>query len=83
MQIIVGTHKIETKEIASIQDAGFRTHGFIINIIGGKSIHFTIKEDYDSSPNQIRDIDRRYERLRNEVQNKWDEDKTDITIFTL
>ena len=83
MKIIVEGHEIETKEITSIEEAGWRRHGFIITLIGNRKIDISIPEKYDMRPSECRIINDRYRRLRNKVEEMWEKDKTDVPIFNL
>ena len=83
MEIIVEGYKIETKDIVSIKVAGGRTHGFIIQLIGNSRIFITIPKNHHMHPNEFILINDRYRKLREKVEAKWNEDKTDIPIFSL
>ena len=91
MKIIVQGHEIETKEIYRIVDIEYykkmfmnRDAGFIIERIGGKpSITIGERIPYESSGYDIRRIRERWERLRKEVESKWNEDKIEIPILNL
>lgn len=82
MEIIVENHKIETKEITDIEEAGHRMHGFIIHLIGCKSVHITKPQHYYMSDYDCAQINDRYRKLRESVRSKWEEDKIIINPLT-
>jgi len=83
MKIIVEGHEIETREIVKIEEAGGRRHGFVIHLIGPKTIDLTIPEEYESYSYELANINDRYRKLRNEVIEYWEKDKTDIPVLNL
>lgn len=91
MKKIIQGHEIETREIYRILYIEHykrmfmnRNAGFIIERIGGK-LSITIGEriPYETSGWDIRCIRERWDRLRKEVEAKWNEDKIEIPIFNL
>ncbi len=84
MEIIVEGHKIDTKDIWKIEEAGFRMHGFIIRITGeSPDIHIVQKQKYDMTPSDCAEINERYRKLRKAVEEKWEQDKNDLPVFKL
>ena len=83
MQIIVQNKLIETTEIISVEEAGYRIHGFIIYLIDGSKIEITKKEDYDMMNHEYAVINKRYRVLKEKVIEYWEKDKTNIPILRL
>jgi len=83
MKIYVQGKEIETKEIVQITEAGFRTHGFIIHLIGEREIPITQDELYDSYNHDKARINDKYRNLRERVESEWNKDKTDFIILNL
>jgi len=82
-KIRVESYEIDTKDIVKITDAGWRRIGFHIHLVGGRVIAIDRKEPYDMVPSMVGDLRRPYERLRKEVEKKWEADKSEIETFCL
>jgi len=74
---------IETQEIVSIVEAGFRTHGFVIKLTEGREVRITQRQRYDMYPEDCGVINDKYRKLRAKVQKLWDEDKRGVPTLTL
>ena len=84
MSIIrVEGHEIDTKDIVKITDAGWRRIGFQIHLVGPKVITIDRKEPYDMTPWGVAELSRPYRRLREEIEAKWEADKSEIETFCL
>jgi len=83
MKIYVQGKEIETKEIVQITEAGFRTHGFIIHLIGEREIPITQDEVYDMTDRDKGYINDKYRNLRERVESEWNKDKADYIILNI
>jgi hypothetical protein len=83
MRIIVDGREIETKDIVDIIESGDGKHGFTIQLRENKEERFEINKKYDSTYMYCREINDRYRRLRDQIYEKWQEDKIDIPVFKL
>lgn len=90
MEILILNRKIETKNIAAIEDVEAnkkyflnREAGFVIHLIDGEKM--TFKEDipYETTPQGISRIKNRWNELQKKVSQEWLKDKRDILIFDL
>jgi hypothetical protein len=84
MEILVEGHKIDTKDIWKIEDIGSsRVAGFVIHLIGGKTLQVSKSISYYSTPYDIREANAPYDRLRKAIEDKWEQDKNDLPTFKL
>lgn len=82
-KIRVESHEIDTKDIVKITDAGWRRIGFEIHLVGGEVISVDRPEPYDMTPMGVSDLSRPYRELREKIERKWEEDKSEIETFCL
>lgn len=83
MLIIVKGKEIETKEIIQITESERGTVGFTIQLLGSRFINIVEPSSYDSGSNYLMQRTRVYRELREKVEEKWNEDKTDFIILNL
>lgn len=83
MKIIVEGTEIETRDIIMIKEAGWRMHGFIIQLTEDREIHVTQKEVYDTTIDEACAINDMYRALKEKVREQWIKDKNDIPTFSL
>ena len=83
MIIYVVNNEIETKDIIKIEEAVFRTHGFIIHLTGNRSVNITKPENYDMSTGAVASINDRYSVLRKKVEAEWEKDKINHIVLDL
>jgi len=81
--IVVEGQTIETKDIFSIEGAGHRLHGFTIRMIDKPDIFIGENENYYMGNWEIREINDRYRKLREEIKKQWEADKTELKVFKL
>ena len=72
---------VETREIVSISNAGWRMHGFIVNLTGGRVIEVCQKEAYDMTPQDCGYINSDYRKMREEIEKYWNSDKRDVPVI--
>ena len=80
MLIIVQGSEIETKDIIQIKESQGETVGFTIQLLGSRFIHII---EGRSHRNEIVERTRVYRELREKVEEKWNEDKTDFILLNL
>lgn len=84
MIIVVEGITVETRDIWDITDlSSSRKAGFVIKLIDKNSISITEDISHDAFSHQRQDAHSRYDRLRKQIEAKWNEDKTDLLIFKL
>lgn len=83
MKIYVTGIEVETKDIINITEAGFRTHGFIIHLIGNQTIDITKPQNYDMSTNACASINDKYAVLKDKVKAEWEKDKLNHIVLDL
>jgi len=83
MLIIVEGKEIETKEITQIKDIEGKYHGFVIYLIGERSINISRSQIYETNNYERSNINDSYRALRGKVEEKWNQDKTDFIILNL
>tara|TARA_R110002167_G_scaffold32398_1_gene105196 strand:+ start:102 stop:353 length:252 start_codon:yes stop_codon:yes gene_type:complete len=74
---------IETKEIVSIKDAGWRMHGFIIKLTEAREVKVCKPQEYDMTPQDCGWINDRYRKLEDKVHALWQSDKREIPTLTI
>ena len=83
MLIYVEGVEIETREIISIENAGWRKCGFTIKMTNNRELFIGEKERYDSYPHEVAFINSRYRVLRNKVEEQWRKDKIEHVVLNL
>lgn len=84
MNIIVQGSQIDTKDIWDIELLNnSREICVIIKLIDKDNIHIGRSIDYETHSYEMNGIKKPYERLYNEVKEKWESDKTELEIFKL
>ena len=83
MIIYVEGNEIETKEIISIKNAGWRRCGFTIYLTNNRKLVLEEKEPYDAYPSEVARINDRYRRLRKDIEEQWNKDKCDHVVLSL
>lgn len=75
---------IDTKDIYGVADiSNSRTAGFVINLIGKEDVRFSKSIPYESYPEDIRRQHEPYDKLRKQVIEYWEKDKTEIPVLKL
>lgn len=83
MEIIVEGHKIDTKDIFSIDGINSRGYdGIVIRMVDKPNILLQEYTDniYSYNARAVRD---KYQRLKKALIEKWEQDKSDLPIFKL
>ena len=83
MLIYVEGFEIETKEIISIESAGWRKCGFTIKLTNDRELFIGEKEPYDAYPHEVAFINNRYRVLRNKIEEQWNKDKIEHVVLNL
>tara|TARA_R110000803_G_scaffold4054_8_gene13907 strand:- start:2719 stop:2973 length:255 start_codon:yes stop_codon:yes gene_type:complete len=76
-------YEIDTKNIVKITDADWRRIGFHIHLVGPRVIKIDRPEPYDMTPMGVRELSRPYEALRDKVEKKWNDNKSQIETICL
>ncbi len=84
MKILVEGHVIDTQDIWKISDiSSSRKAGFIIHLTEGKKLEISKGIPYESYSYEIRSAHAPYDRLRKSIEEKWNQDKSDLPVFKL
>lgn len=90
MKIVVNGEVIETKEITDIYEVEKykkmfvnREAGFVIKLMDGSEKRFSERIPYETTDRQIGVIKNKWEKLQDEVYEKWQEDKHNLEEFNI
>ena len=83
MKIYVKGNEIETKEIISIKEAGWRKCGFTIYLTENRKLVIEENEPYDAYPSEVALINDKYRELRKKIEEQWSKDKVDHIVLDI